>query len=280
MIQRLNFLLGKKLTGEDFHLFMDALVLELPDYILRDTIQNSVKSLVNNVLTEELLKETCWRLAGNVEQLLEQKPVASWVSQTAYEWVPVQICEVQVRRHGRKLGVQLVFQSLAGSIVPRKLVQVWSFKKLRYLASFRNLKGYGFGFRRSSIDSRGQQRNKRLFEHASQFYGLRCFILLDPKRSDVEPRGFELGHNSATTKHNTMILDARDRAQTPCIKKLEGQPSCYVCPFGTDRCVLAVRRLTLKRGTCSKCKKLGLFDPEEAEFLSMCVSCVEEARKL
>jgi hypothetical protein len=279
-MKRLGFLLGKKLTGEDFHLFMDALVAELPDYILRDTIQNSVKSLVNQVLTDELLKETCWRLSGNVEQLLEQKPVASWVSQIAYEWVPVQICEIQVRRHGRKLGVQLVFQSLAGSIVPRKLVQVWSFKKLRYLASFRNAKGYGFGFRRSSIDSRGQQRNKRLFEHANQFYGLRCFILLDPKRSNDEPQGFELGHNSATTKHNTLILDARDRAQTPCLKKLEGEPACYHCPFGTDRCLLATRRLTYKRGTCLKCGKPGLFDPEEIEFLSMCVSCVEEARKL
>lgn len=271
--------LGHKLVAETYHAFVDRLHANLPDLILRQTVHESVKHLLKKELTAELLFSVAWRLAGNLDKLLEQQPVSEWNGQKEFEWIPTQVCEVQtVRRFGQLVNL-LTFQSLGGSVVPLQLTQTWSFKKTNYLAVYKNLSGYGFGFSRSRINGRGEQQCAGLYRNPSQFYGLRCFLLLDPARSQPDPFAIEVGHTNATTHYNKRLIEGRDRSRTPCIQGLSASLECYACPYGVDRCVLATHEATYSRGTCPKCECVGFFDPLEIEHKSLCLTCVREERK-
>lgn len=278
LVSKLQPLIDCKMTGDDFHAFVDMLHNNLPANILRTTIQDSVKDLLKKRLTKARLFETCWRLVGNLNKLLDQKPVIPWARQDDFEWIPAQICEVQTTKRLNKLTHELTFQSLAGSIVPRKLMQYWSLKKTYYLSTFRNDKNLGFGFNPSRINSRGEQQNDNLFYDIRQFYGLRCFLLLDPKKSQIDPFINTIGHSYATSSYNKKLISLRDRAKNPCIKGYENL-ECHHCPYGIDKCQLATHLKTYTLGDCPKCKKNTFFDPMEIEHKELCVDCSFEERK-
>lgn len=279
LIGSLNEFLAQRLEGDTFFVFVDRVQAALPDGISRSTIHNSVKYLLKKDLTPALLSELSWRLAGNVNQLVGNKPVPQWTRQRNFEWIPVQICEVQTVKKHKQLMHELVFQSLAGTVVPRKLTQSWSLKKTSYLATYRNEKGLGFGFGRSRVNSRGEQTGQNLFYDVRQFYGLRCFLLLDPQRSHPDPVAIEVGHNHASMTYNKCLIVARDRTRTSCIKGLPDTTECYHCPYGIDHCVLATHPRTYTRGQCPRCQAQGFFDPCETEYRSTCLNCVFELRK-
>lgn len=278
MTGELTGFLGHVLVGATFHAFVDKLHQTLPDNILRITVHKSVHDLLKKELTADLLLNTCWRLAGNIDKLLNQQPVEPWIRQSELEWIPTQICDVVVTRKLKKLLTTLTFQSLAGSIVPMKLTQNWSAKKTSYLAVYRNDKQLGFGFRRSNINRRGEQLNNCLFQDVNQFYGLRCFLLLDPKRSQADPVAIEVGHTSATMSYNRQLISARDRLQNKCVRGLPGAVECFRCPYGVDKCTLATHEVSYRKGTCSRCSKFGFFDPTEMDFPGICTTCVKEER--
>lgn len=277
LVSALSSFVGQKLVGETFHAFVDKVHANLTDCILRTTVHNSVKCLLKQELTFAQLTEVSWRLAGNLEGLLEQKAAVRWVRQVVAEWVPVQICDIRTQRLQYQLEHELVFQSLAGTIVPRKLVQVWSGRKVSYLATYRNEKDNGFGFGRSHRNNRGEQSGHRLFHDVRQFYGLRCFLLVDPAKSQHEPIAVEVGHTSGTTTYNTDLLRGRDREQSPCHKGLLHE--CFHCPYGADKCSLATHAQTYVRGTCSRCSVAGFLDPLELERPDWCVNCILNERK-
>lgn len=267
------------MVAETFHSFVDTLHRELPNNILRDTVLNSVKSVLKKTLTDQMLHDTCWRLAGNLERLLDQKPVPVWSRQTEFEWIPAEICEVKTLKRFNRLENQIVFASLAGSIVPLQLVQFWSQRKTHYLATYRDQKGLGFGFSRSKINRRGEQVNRMLFYDVRQFYGLRCLLLLDPTRSKDDPYAFEIGHSSSLMKYNRDLLFYRDRLSNPCVRGLPDSQECFTCPFGTDKCYLATHPVTYTTGECPRCGAKGFFDPAEQDHVGICVNCVREERK-
>lgn len=270
--------LGHKLEGATFYSFVDKLHEALPANILRMTVHKSVEELLKQELTRDQILETCWRLAGNLDLLLEQVPVTSWTYQQKAEWVPVQICDVYTTRKFRQLVHALSFQSLAGTVVPYTFTQYWSIKKTNYLATFRNDKGLGFGFGRSQINSRGEQRGNCIFSDIRQFHGLRCFLLIDPKKSQTEPIAVEVGHSSGTMNFNRQLISARDRLQNKCIKGLAEGLECFHCPYGLDKCSLATHALSYKKGVCSRCTKPGFFDPGETDLPGICTNCVREEK--
>jgi hypothetical protein len=268
------------MVAADFSAFVDILHANLPDNILRVTVLNSVKGLLKKQLTAELLYDTCWRLAGNLERLLDQEPVPVWSRQTKFEWVPAEICEVATVKRCNRLENQIVFRSVAGSIVPRKLVQWWSFRKTNYLTTYRDEKGNGFGFGRHRMNRRGEQLGRLLFYDIRQFYGLQCLLLLDPTRSGVDPAAVEIGHTGSMCQHNRRMLGMRDRVESPCLKGFSEQQECFNCPYGEDRCTLATHPLTYQVGGCSRCgTSRTFFDPAEQDHLNICVNCVFEERR-
>ena len=262
-----------------FQGFVDTMHINLPDNILRDTVLNSVKGLLKKRLTDQMLHETCWRVAGNLESLLDQKPVPVWTRQTKFEWIPAEVCEVQTVRRYHSLTHRLVFQSLAGSIVPRRVVQHWSFRKTSYLATFRDEHNHGFGFGRHKLNRRGEQLGHCLYYDVRQFYGLRCLLLLDPERSKLDPEATEVGHTGSLVHHNRELIRLRDRQETPCVKGLPDTQECFACPYGTDICPNATHPTTNKRGSCPRCGAKGFFDTDEEDHPGICINCVFQERR-
>ena len=278
LTSELTQFLDHKMVAETFQAFVDALHANLPKNILRVTVLNSVKGLLKKTLTEKLLFDTCWRLAGNMSTLLSQTPVPVWTRQVEFEWVPVEICEAAVVKRHQRTQSMFVFQSLAGTIVPLKMVQHWSFKKTRYLASYTDEKGYGFGFGRHRMNRRGEKMGRRLYYDVRQFYGLQCLLLLDPTRSQGDPVAVEIGHTGAMSQHNRILTSRRDRLENPCLKGFDDSHECYSCPYGTDQCEIATHPLTYVVGVCPRCSVKGFFDPAEVDHPGICVKCVLEER--
>ena len=279
MVTALAEYLGQDLQGDTFFLFVDAVQRALPNGISRITVHNSVKHLLKKELNHQLLSDTCWRLAGNINSLVAAKPVAKWTRQDHFEWIPVQVSEIQtIKKHGQFMH-DITARCLAGSVAPGYLTQTWSLKKTSYLAVYRNEKGLGFGFGRSRINGRGEQMGRNLFNDIRQFYGLRFYLLLDPKRSQTDPVAIEVGHTTATMNYNKRLIVARDRTRTSCLRGLPDTQECYHCPYGTDKCVLATHPKTYTIAKCSRCCKPGFFDPTEQEYSKMCVNCVFAERK-
>lgn len=271
--------LGHTIEKATFHSFVDKMHSALPKNILRSTVHNSLKMLLKRELTAKLLFEVCWRLAGNIDQLLDHKPVPEWFRQSVAEWVPVCISGVVTQRKHSLLKNVFEFTSLGGTIVPRKLVQTWSPRKTNYLATFRNDKGYGFGFGKSHITKRGEQLGRLLITDVHQYYGLQCFLLLDPDRSAVDPVATEVGHNSASMHYNKILLRHRDRSVSPCRKGLPDTHECFRCPYGTDQCSVATHKQTYTIAVCTRCTVKAFFDPTDIVHKDLCVNCAAEERK-
>jgi len=272
--------LGRKLVAGTFHAFVDKLHKSLPQPILRSTVQASVLDLLKKELTTRQLVETCWRLAGNLETLRDQEPARVWQRQTRFEWVPVQIMEARALKREGRFYNRFVFQSQAGSIVPRRMVQHWSTRKTRYLTSLRNASGYGFGFGKHRRNSRGEQMGRMLYLDVRQMYRLRCWLLLDPHRSGDEPVAFEIGHTGSTMSFNRELIRGRDRYESRCLKGYPTAPECHACIYGTDHCPLGTHRKTYTKGTCPMCKKEAYFDPLEEDNPELCLQCAFEVRDL
>jgi hypothetical protein len=279
LVGTLSPFISTTLHGPSFISFVDQLHESMPDNILKTTVYNSVKSLLGKKMTRKLLVDTCWRMAGNLPALARHRPVTQWLHQAFFEWVPAHICDVRTIKQSKQFVNIFTFQSLAGTVVPKKLTQTWSLKKTQYLATYRNEKGLGFGFNRSRINGRGEQRSQGLFLDVRQFYGLQCFLLLDPKRSQQDPFVIEIGHSHATMAHNRQLIMGRDRSQTPCLKGFPETYECFRCPFGTDQCVMATHLLTYKKCKCKQCKQLSFIDPLEIDHVGFCITCADIERK-
>lgn len=272
--------LGHKIEGATFQAFVDKLHAALPkgSNILRVTLSNSLMDLLKKELNQDNLINTCWRIAGNMNKLKDQETVNAWRRQDEFEWVPVQVQEVTTEKAMRGLHNVFVFEALAGTMASMKFAQTWSFKKTRYLATFKDPKSNGFGFGKSRLNARGEQKGKLLLNDFRQFCGLRCFLLIDPEESTYEPCAVEVGHSSATTLFNRELIRRRDRAENDCIKQL-GVFECYHCPYGTDNCEIATHPVTYETGECGQCSKKAFFDPQEIQYENMCINCAYEARR-
>lgn len=273
--------LGHKIVGPTFQAFVDKLHAALPNNsnILRTTLLNSVTDILKKELDADTLINTCWRLAGNMEKLKHQEPVIPWWHQKEFEWVPVRITEVTTEKKSRReLQNIFVFHALAGSATSLKFAQTWSLRKTRYLATFKDQKGNGFGFGRSRLNIRGEQKSRLLLKDFRQFYGLRCFLLLDPEKSKQEPHAVEVGHSSATTNFNRTLIQSRDRTESACIKGL-GNFECFHCPYGEDNCELATHAATFQTAVCEGCGEKAFFDPLDIEYENRCINCAYAARR-
>src|SRR5688572_19768697 len=68
-------------TGDEFETFMLDLYRALPSSVKFESIFGSVMSLVGVPLTPQVIKQTLWRLAGNLDKLREGIPATPWLRQ-------------------------------------------------------------------------------------------------------------------------------------------------------------------------------------------------------
>lgn len=272
-----NFI-GQVLVDVTFHSFIDRLHALLPANILRNTVVNSNKSLVAKTLTVSLLQDTCWRMAGNIESLLYQKAVPVWMSQAQPEWVAASIIRTRLVKIRNQAATCFTFRILSGTPTTLTLTQTWSNKKSHYLAKFRDEQNHGFGFGTSRTNSRGEQTGRLLFVDTRQFFGLQCLLLIDPELSKDSPVASEVGHTGATMGHNQRLLKGRDRLESDCIKKLPGNPECFCCPIGVDKCIYGTHPQTYTVAVCSLCGQKGFVDSADIEYKGLCIQCARKER--
>lgn len=277
----LTSFLGHELSKGSYEAFSQKLLESLPTGTSQNAVRNSIKGLAGKVLTDEMLLTLCWRIAANVDSLWAGKPVIDWSVQNDFEWIPVCVDEIYVVKHDGKMKNRFIFQSLSGSIVPRKMVQHWSFEKTTYLATSRDNSNLGFGFNRSKLNKLGENTAKSLFWDYRQYVGLRCFLLLDPVKSKIrnEPVATEVGHTSSTMSYNKKLITRRDRGVNPCFHRISDSIECHLCPYGTDKCEMATHPRTYEVIKCKLCKQASYCDKGDKLYDDICVNCAAIKRK-
>lgn len=260
----------KVLSGQTYDDFLEKILFSVPSGVLKTTLDNNFKYLLGSTLEVTKINNLSFLIAGNLDALLNRH-IISISRLDALDWAAAQIVDAKTVKRNNGLMHAFQFRILTGPLAAQVMTQYWSFKKTAYLAVYRNDKNIGFGFNRSKINSKGEQRNKLIFNDIRQFYGLRCFVLFDPSRSQELPYIAEVGHRPSTMEYNQKLLKARDRSVTDCIKGLKHNPECYRCPYGTDKCPIATHPKTYLKGNCPICNRLSFFDPQD---VSQCVDCV------
>lgn len=260
----------KVLSGSTYNDFLETLLEVVPSGVLKTTLDNNFKYLLGSKLELTKINNLSFFIAGNIDVLVNRNIiVAAKIDSLA--WAASQIIDVNTVKRNGSLMHSFQFRILTGPLASQVMTQYWSFKKTAYLAVYRNDHNVGFGFNRSKINSKGEQRNKLIFNDIRQFYGLRCFLLFDPSRSQELPYIAEVGHRPSTMEYNQSLLKARDRSVTDCLKGLSHNPECYRCPYGIDKCQIATHAKTYLKGTCPICNRLSFFDPQDTK---KCVDCV------
>jgi hypothetical protein len=253
--------LGSRVDASVLDEMLDRMTVLLPDDLPRDLIAQSVQYLLGCVLGDDAWWQLCWRLAGNLHLIRNLKPVPIWNGQLLEEWCPVQIVKVAPYRTKRsnKVGSLVDVEILAGS--PAGLVAT-SFWSTRFCHVVARLVGFS------------SRRGKHAFHHASQLYNMRCYVLIDPARSNDGPGFSKVYENTpgSLLSWNKDILRFRDRPPGffECPLGYPKHKQCHTCHIGCDRCVAATHAATFSKERCERCDKVAWHDPEDARY---CVAC-------
>lgn len=256
--------------GDTFDIFVGDLAELLPKTINRDIVYQSVEDLAGTKLTNDVLRQVCWRLAGNLQKLSKGIAVPTWTRQPFPEWVPAQIVSAKRRLMGKNIGYLYTLQILAGLSAGLKTQKFWSDKQVRFMAG-----DFGFARRRPGERSRMLPRNQ--FQHPLEFVTLRLTILIDPKLSTPNEPGFEKTKiGGASLDWNREQLKYRDRfdPEYACPHGFSPAVPCFRCPHGTVTCRAAVHPTDYEFDYCEACGR----DRAPFDFTvnnEVCVECYD-----
>lgn len=267
------------LRDQTFKDFLHDIARFLPSSVFPQSVEESVEDLLGTRATGDVLRQTAWRLAGNLESLRNGVAVRVWQYQAYPEWVPAQIVRVRFIRGGRRgteLGHEFSFRILAGSPAGVLTTQWWSRRKTAFLARYRNERMQGFAFLRMSYGETDDSP-AFLYRDPRQLAQLRCLLFLERQLSDTQPGFRELGFSSSLHDWNRSIHERRARRlpETLCPFQLPKEYACHVCPFGWDQCRAAVHALTFEYRQCAECGDAeAAFNPEDGS--KYCITCCEQ----
>ena len=216
-------------TGPHFEDFVAALCDGLPR-VDWQVMCDSVRDLAGVLLTEDVLRDTAWRLAGNISRLREGTPVPPWHNtQRGPEWMPAQIVSYQPARNkwGRP-GGDFRFRILAGTACP---MVIGRFMTKSYCRRMAREAGYT------------SQRHDYPLGHISELVNLRAWLKIDPGQCRPGIPGFERSRSSSGLfKWNRAIIKKRFRQGWVCPYDFDHH--CHQCPVGYQDCPAAVHRET------------------------------------
>lgn len=274
LVEELKPFEGVRLTGDTYVKFLSTLK-NCGGFWQVQTLHKHFKGMLDQTVTEGDLLNVSWLVAGNYSELFRDN-VLQFGELNTLAWELAEVVDVNTVRKDQQLMQLFQFRILTGPLASQVITNYWSLKKTSYLATYRDEKNYGFGFSRSRINKKGEELSHCIFSHVRQFFKLRCYLLLDPERSNTLPYVKEVGHRNGTMGYNRKLIGRRDRSLQSCLKQLPNNPECYQCPYGLDHCELATHERTYKKGTCSGCGKLSFFDPTD---ISRCIVCVTQELK-
>lgn len=255
---------GTEVTGTHFDKLVDDFNFIFPN-ITKDTLYFSLMHLAGKQITREIVKETAWRIAGNIERLKDNIPISPWIQQTELEWCPIHIVRHQIGRgYDGNIGNFYEYRVLAGTPTSLKFTTFWSNKYTRFIS--REI-GY----------TRTRKFHFKLL-HPSYLVQMRLYLLFDPLLSkDERPIAFHFHVPSACKKYNRNIIQQRFRViSCPLEYKLSEMP-CHKCPMGYDKCAAGCRPKTMLFKACPRCMQENWFDPLDTSVI--CYDCREDERR-
>jgi hypothetical protein len=259
---------GLRVKGEYYENFVSLIARHMP-LVDRSIIFESLLTYLDIDLTDTVLKQLAWRMAGNQPRLRKRIPVPPWTGCTGPEWVPMQVIDwsfvpgIGKRQQG---GFYYQLRTLAGTPCPLRVQQLWT-KEYVKASKFSDL----FGFTRSF-----QRGNRPFFpfKDGSELMGLRFYGLIEPKECIEGQPGFKQIMVPASLKsYNREIMAARMKIDPPCPKGYRWD--CYLCPIGYNECRAGCHVNTYVVKPCTRCgnTKAG-FD--ETKSKDVCVLCSRE----
>jgi hypothetical protein len=233
------------------------ILAELPDSVSPNALFDSVRLLAGTQLSRKAASEFAWRLAGNIDRLIDGLPVLAWTRQIADEKVPV--CVEHVRSFHRKKTPGFIFhcRALAGTPCPTSFTQFFSQSSCKAIA-----RTLGFSAPWGPYP----------YTTALHFVNLLFFAHIEAEKSGASPAFNKVSASSSMIKNNRSLIEIRTRAQ-PC--PLQYEHSCAHCWVGYDQCSYAVHARTYVTRHCANCNADGFFDPVDNGV--MCVRCKHAA---
>lgn len=225
----------------------------LPETAVQAAVFDSVRALAGTILIKSAAGELAWRIAGNVDRLIDGVPVLPWTRQIADELVPV--CVISVRPYFRKnnSGQLLQCRALAGTPCPMSFSQFLSDGNCRAIS-----RALGFS----------APWGQYPYSSPAQFVNLLFFAHIEANRSGETPYFARVSSSGSMVKANRQLLEVRCRA-APCPQGYDHP--CAVCHVGHDVCEYAVHPVTYEPRYCENCKINSFFDPKDTGL--MCVRC-------
>jgi hypothetical protein len=250
--------IGGPISGEELDGFVSVICNALPGDVRMGPVEESVIHLAGDPITEEVLSDMAWRLAGNLHLLRQGVPALPWTYQPELEWVPMQCVEVLPRRTlGNKLAAKVKFRVLAGSACPNLISKQWTQRFMRYLST-------SIGFSKPWGD--------HPFVDIHEFTGLRMHGLLDPELSVGGPDFEKVKATSGLLSHNQELINMRRRlGGFKC--PVGYSHRCFNCPVGYDKCPAGSHPRTYTKGFCQQCEKDSWVDPR-CLSVGVCVDCM------
>jgi hypothetical protein len=239
----------------------------LPQDLSMIKIQDSMAHLYGRPLTEQVLNETAWRLAGNTEMLRRGETITQDVSVRKAGWCAVQVtyCRPYLRnpksKDKKQRGCILTCFILCGHAAGLTIDKFMSLKHLRYLAT-----DLGFTPPFKNMPFRDER----------ELFGMRFGVLCAPDLArDNKPSFKEVCVTSAMQKWNKDIIKRRFRDNFNCpLGKTSEQLPCFRCWRGTESCLASVHVKDFESGFCEYCGKESVFDPlSVGHAVDKCVNC-------
>jgi hypothetical protein len=248
------------LEGPDFQSFVEHLWSNyLPAGASLEAVFESLRGVAGVELSQSLIEETMWRLAGNLSSLKQGRSVHKWTSQAAEEWVPAQIVRASPGlNHKRQPGYFFTFRVLAGTPCPMLIHKHWTRSVCAVAAKH---------------TGHSKRNGKYPYRHPLQLVGLRLYCLVTPKLSrNGQPGFFKTECPPSCIRYNREILTTRlGERPLSCPRKYIHE--CHKCTVGYIECVGGTHRENYVKSFCSHCGQISVFDSEDHS--DKCVPCLE-----
>jgi hypothetical protein len=252
----------QSVTGNVIYEMADRLMAALPQTVSRNAVFESVRVLAGSTMTAKAAALMAWRLAGNLDRLIDGDAVTPWTRQMHDETVPVCVERVIPTKRRDISGFIFSCRALAGTPCTELFPQFFSVNSCRAISRI-------VGF---SPNSWGPLQYSGIGMH---FINLMFFAHIEAERSREKPYFRQVSVTSSMLKHNKELLAVRCRT-APCPEGY--QHACTNCFVGYNECSFAVHAKTYVEAHCRNCDSVSFFDPENVGV--MCVNCCRVNRHI
>jgi hypothetical protein len=225
----------------------------LPESVSPSALFESIRVLAGTRMTVVAAKTLAWRLAGNIDKLVDGIPVLPWTQQVEDEIVPVRVEAVRPTYKRKLAGFLFTCRALAGSPCPMSFTE---FVSAPSCAAISRTLGFSAPF------------GPYPYSSALQFVNLLFNAHVEASRSHAMPSFITVTATSSMVRANREKIEVRCRAK-PCPEAFEHP--CTSCWVGYDQCEFAVHPVTYVVRICPACDAEGYFDPDSPAL--ECMQC-------